>query len=257
MYNVLKILLNNMKSLKNQNGFTLTEVLVALAIMALGFLAMAQMQFLALRQNNLSESGTVGTNLLQFVSDSDFETARRIHLLNSRVYLSAQAGRTVENTTQDNYCDGTNTDFIYCTDDCPCNPILVFTDEPNLDDATTTSCAAIEPGSFAPSSITYHDNETNCLTDANNLNSEYIIVRQVTTNLIDNTIPQEIEYDITYSLKNIKQFTNSNWNWNDMELSRGLVVHSYVLSAHLNDWSTFLPVASFPNAQQVFVPHIP
>lgn len=247
---------------KNQSGFTMLEILVALAIMTVGFLAMAQMQFLALRQNNQAESGTVATNMAQFISDADIETARRIHLLNSRIYLNAQSGNAAANSTQDDYCDGTNNPLKdkYCDELCPCNPLRVFTEQPNTDAFVSSTCAAINNNSFDPAQVEYKT-DTSCLTD--NPDAEYLMVRRVQTNFVLNSIPQEINYEISYALKSKKQFDQqvSNptkyGNWFDMDISKSISTVNYNLSAHIDDWTTFLDTATYPNSQQVFVPHIP
>jgi prepilin-type N-terminal cleavage/methylation domain-containing protein len=53
-----------MRAIKNSNGFTFTEVMIALSMMALGFLAMAQMQFLSLKQKQDAELGTDRLDIL-------------------------------------------------------------------------------------------------------------------------------------------------------------------------------------------------
>jgi prepilin-type N-terminal cleavage/methylation domain-containing protein len=51
------------KVMKNQRGFTLLEILVALTIFALGVLAVASMQMHAIRANNFSDTLTEATTL--------------------------------------------------------------------------------------------------------------------------------------------------------------------------------------------------
>ncbi|MEZ4547618.1 MAG: prepilin-type N-terminal cleavage/methylation domain-containing protein [Thermodesulfobacteriota bacterium] len=82
-----------MSLLRNERGFTFTEIIIAISIMALGFLAMAQMQYLSLRQKQRAEQGTVATNVIQFIADRDMEEVKRAHLLNSIAFVEAQAGR--------------------------------------------------------------------------------------------------------------------------------------------------------------------
>ncbi len=53
----------------NKRGFTLLELLISVGIMSLGFLAIAQMQFLSLRQKQKAEQGTVATNAIQFIKE--------------------------------------------------------------------------------------------------------------------------------------------------------------------------------------------
>ena len=104
---------------KNQSGFTMLEILVALGIMTIGFLAMAQMQFLSLRQSNIAEDGTTAMTILQTIADKDIEDVKRLHVLNSRVFLDEQSDKPI--TTQDDYCDGSPPSNCFkppCSDPC-------------------------------------------------------------------------------------------------------------------------------------------
>jgi type IV pilus modification protein PilV len=58
-----------MKKLGNNKGFTLVEVLVALTLMAIGILAVVQMQIVALKSNTIAQRLTVATNIAQEVMD--------------------------------------------------------------------------------------------------------------------------------------------------------------------------------------------
>src|SRR5574341_101233 len=101
---------------KNQEGFTLIELLVATLIMALGFIAFAEMQFLSLLQKQRAELGSTATNAIQFISDRDMAEVKRIYLLNSNARLDAQAGRALDLS----YCDGSANSVCGA---CPCDPL--------------------------------------------------------------------------------------------------------------------------------------
>lgn len=58
-----------MKKLSKSGGFTLIEVLVALTLMAIGILAVVQMQLVALKANTIAQRLTVATNITQEVMD--------------------------------------------------------------------------------------------------------------------------------------------------------------------------------------------
>ncbi|MBV5340687.1 MAG: prepilin-type N-terminal cleavage/methylation domain-containing protein [Deltaproteobacteria bacterium] len=53
----------------NEKGFTLVELLVALTIMAIGILAVVQMQIVALQSNSIANSLSVATSLAQEVME--------------------------------------------------------------------------------------------------------------------------------------------------------------------------------------------
>jgi len=126
-----------MYGLKKQEGFTITEVLVAVLIMGLGFLAMAEMEFLALRQKQRAEEGTVATNVIQFIADRDMAEVKRRHLYNSIVYMDAQAGKTYDLS----YCTGSSGNSV--CNSCPCNPLEFVISE--LDHGTVqNTCAVVD-----------------------------------------------------------------------------------------------------------------
>lgn len=53
----------------NEKGFTLVELLVALTIMAIGILAVVQMQIVALKSNSIANRLSVATSLAQEVME--------------------------------------------------------------------------------------------------------------------------------------------------------------------------------------------
>ncbi|MGH7890669.1 MAG: type IV pilus modification PilV family protein, partial [Thermodesulfobacteriota bacterium] len=114
----------------NENGFTFTEILIALSIMTIGFLAMAQMQFLSLRQKQQAEVGTVATNMIQFIADRDMEEVRRTHLLNAIAFVEAQAGRLNLNSDSEPHLQYCNGEKNVCND-CPCDPLAAVIPNPS------------------------------------------------------------------------------------------------------------------------------
>ncbi len=228
-----------MNLIQQQSGFTLTEIIVALLIMVLGFLAMSQMQFLSLRQHRLADQGTVGTNSLQALSERDMAEIRRIHLLNSRVYLDGQSGKLI--TTQDDYCSGS---VVPCDSGCPCNPFIILTSDTGSDN-TETSCAEIDIKDVDPTNVQYETSKSSCA------DADLYIVRRVITNVDTSANPTDITVNVTYAIKNPQQFEDYTFG-NQLTLPNSVVVQNYTASAHVDDWSTYIP-----GWNQVIVPHIP
>ncbi len=228
-----------MNKSRSQRGFTFVEVLVALLIATVGFLATSQMQYLALRQHNLADTGTLSTNLIQSISERDMAEVRRIHLLNSRVYMDSLSGKTI--TTQDDYC---STSTPPCVEGCPCNPLVIFTSNTDSDN-TETTCAVIDKDNFDPANIQYETSKTAC-TDG-----ELVIVRQVTTDIDTTVIPNTITLRITYAMKTKKQFGHYDFG-DPLTNSTSVVVQEYSTTAHIGNWSTFVQ-----GWTEVIVPHIP
>ena len=236
--------------MKSENkGFTLLEILMALGIMAFGFIAMSQMQYLSLRQSNLAESGTVATNIIQFAGDRDMARAKRLHLLNSRVYLDSQAGKTIG--IQNDYCSG-GTDAV-CAE-CPCNPLEVFTTQSLTDGSVENRCSVIDINNFDPESIDYQavDDLSQC-TD-----SEFYLLRRVTAEVDATVAPTELNLNISYAVKNQTQLDDSGFELSepDYTINQSLVVQKYRVSAHVDTgWNNF--VTSAGNWNLVVIPHIP
>ena len=248
----------------NSKGFTLLEILVAVGIMGLGFLAMSQMQYLSLRQTTLSQVGSQSTNLLQSIADRDTQFARIQHLLNTRVYLDAQSGKTI--TDQDNYCDGSPpTDCLNppCKDPCntcPCDPLSVYTSNTNVDN-TEDTCAYLSTVEFDPTDIQYETNKSSCTNPACKSSDppcqiELYVVRRVVTNVNQLANPQEINIRVTYAIKTPTQFANYELG-DPIRIFDTVVAQTYETSAHIDqNWNTFINIPG-QDWSNVTIPHIP
>src|SRR3990172_10161715 len=192
---------------KNQEGFSLLELLIAALIMALGFMAAAEMQFLSLLQKQRAELGSTATNAIQFISDRDMAEVKRIYLLNSNTRLDAQAGRALELS----YCDGGATSVC---DACPCDPLEAIT--PNPDNGVTeTTCAAIDRHNLDPTNITFRTTKPECQDDGDTIlaanSSPLYIVKKAETNVVDPAvIPNIVEVKLTYAIKTSPQFDDTD-----------------------------------------------
>jgi prepilin-type N-terminal cleavage/methylation domain-containing protein len=268
-----------MKITRNQEGFTLAEILIAVAIMALGFMAVAEMQYLSLRQKQKSELGTIATNMIQFAADRDMEEVRRLHLLNTIAHSDCVAGRP--NRPDFSYCDGTApTDCSNppCADPCsctgmitgscttagvPCDTMRVLTVAPIPNPApapanpfSETSCAPVKGHDFDPEKLVFDTNTNNCTDPDADM---YIIKNVMASQQVDPaTLVQILTVNLTYAVKTPGQFgetgliildTNNN---NRPILSNSVATQSYEMTAHIDDWSQIITGWS-----QVRVPHIP
>jgi prepilin-type N-terminal cleavage/methylation domain-containing protein len=230
-----------MPGIKNQSGFTLTEILIAIAIMALGFMAVAEMEFLSLRQKQRAEMGTIATNVIQFVSDRDMAEVKRAYLLNSNTYLDVQAGRTPDYS----YCNGSSTSICGT---CPCDPLEVVTPNPD-NGATDETCAAVDVENFDPTSLIFRDTGADCEDDGAAIiaanGSPLYVVKQTST-----TVTNTVEVSITYAVKTPTQFDDTGLS--SVSIKDSLASQTYEITAHVDDYSDFIPAWN-----QVRVPHIP
>src|SRR3970040_899060 len=192
---------------KNQEGFTLIELLIATLIMALGFMAFAEMQFLSLLLKQRAELGSTATNAIQFISDRDMAEVKRIYLLNSNTRMDAQAGRTFGLSC----CEGSPNSVCGA---CPCDPLEAIT--PNPDNGVTeTTCAAIDRQHFDPTNIPFRNTKALCLADAAALpanSSAIYIVKEAETIVVDNPAPAPdgVTVTLTYAIKTSPQFDDTD-----------------------------------------------
>lgn len=237
---------------KNE-GFSLLELTIALGIMAVGFLAMSQMQYLSLIQHNNANEGTQATNIVQFVADSDLVEIKRRFLLNSQPYIQGLKGDII--TSDPDFCDGTDPSSCPNSpkpcedpcDSCPCDPFSVLTSNTTIDDndTTETACAAVILIDLNYDLINFDTNTSNCT------GGDYYIVRQVTTNVTQSANPVDpdfLEFSVTYAVKTPIKFTETGL---DLKTKNVLAIQNIQLSGHYDDWSQYVP--SWNN---VLVPHI-
>lgn len=235
-----------MSGIKKESGFTLLEILVAVLIMSLGFLAAAEMQFLSLRQKQLAEQGTVATNLVQYVSDRDMAEVRRRYLLNATAYIDAQAGRTLNLS----YCNGSGNSIC---DGCPCDPLEALTPNPT-DGVTETTCAVVDANDFNPMRVNFRTTEAECKADGAaileaNGSPLYIVKRAETTQATLNSV-QTLTVLVTYAVKTPPQFNKTGLG--SVNIRDSLVSQAYGVTANIGDFSNFIAGWNTVN-----IPHIP
>lgn len=236
-----------MSLLRNQRGFTFTEIIIAVSIMALGFLAMAQMQYLSLRQKQKAEQGTIATNIVQFIADRDIERVKRAHILNSIAYVEAQAGRLNAGSSSEphlQHCMSGNADRM--CDACPCDPLAQVT--PNPAQPSITSCAVVDPYSFDPGKVSFSREAPICTAAAG---SDSLIVVKRVDSVTDNTRqPPITTLTVTYAVKTKNQFADTGLQ--SLSIKDTLAAQNLVFSAHRENWNQFIPTWS-----NVRVPHVP
>src|SRR3989304_6616283 len=232
---------------KNQEGFTLIELLIATLIMALGFMAFAEMQFLSLLLKQRAELGSTATNAIQFISDRDIAEVKRIYLLNSNTRMDAQAGRVLDL----NYCNGSATSVC---DACPCDPLEALT--PNPDDGVNeTTCAAIDRQHFDPTNITFRNTKALCQADAAGppaISSPLYIVKKAETEVDDIVIPNIVEVKLTYAIKTSPQFDDTDIT--SVLIRDSIASQSFGVTAHVDNYSDLIPE---PGWDEVRIPHVP
>ena len=238
-----------MLRISNDRGFTFTEILIALSIMTVGFLAMAQMQFLSLKQKQDAELGTIATNMIQFISDRDMAEAKRVHMMNSIAYIEAQAGRLVPSSSSEShlqYCTG---EANVCSE-CPCNPLEAITLGAPANDTTETSCALISAHDFDPSSVEFGGEEGDGALCKDGGDNVFYIVKQVDTTIDDTADPQITTLNITYAVKTPVQFDESDFD--SVSIKDSIATQEFTISSHRENWNEIIN-----GWTEVEIPHIP
>lgn len=98
------------RKIKEEEGFTLLEIIVAVSILAIGLLAVASMQIAAIQGNSLANKLTEGTNLAQ----------ARLEDLMAMQYTT---GFTDPGLTQGNYTDTSLSDYTITWNVTNNNPV--------------------------------------------------------------------------------------------------------------------------------------
>ena len=242
---------------KNQSGFTFIEILVALGIMTFGFLAMSQMQYLSLRQKNLAELGTVGSNIIQSAIDRDLKRTRKVHFLNQVIFEKEKRGIDTSVSTFDDFCDGTaptSCPQTTCEDPCtacPCNPLDSFTSDSTTNNFVETLCNPIDDlENFSPEDIDFVDEAT-----CNGIDTPFYLLRRVNTNF-DNTVnPIETTLNVGYAVKTPNQLTNYTWD-DPLITSNSVLVQNILITAYINDWSDTVNRAA-EDWTNIMIPNLP
>ena len=246
--------------IRNEKGFTIIELFIALGVMVIGFMAAAQMQFLSLKQKQMAEVGSIATNAIQFVADMDMAEVKRLHLLNTHVHTDLVAGRVPDFS----HCDGaapTSCTIPPCEDPCsgcpgaPCDVFENISENTIVDGTNETTCTAIENTNFDPEKLDFVGDITEC-TD---LNADlYVIKNVIAVQNLDASGLQILTLTLTYAVKTPGQFSRTGLaiinasDGNRPIYSNSLVAQQYVMTAHIDDWSGIVP-----GWAQVRVPHVP
>ena len=95
----------NITALSGEQGFTLIEVLITAAIMAIGLLAMAQMQIVAIRNNADTLSHTQAMNLavgqVEYLKNLAFEAPPAMQNINDYWLTDVSTNPALEDTDGD------------------------------------------------------------------------------------------------------------------------------------------------------------
>lgn len=234
------------KNSKNNTGFTILEILIAIFVMGVGFLGLSQMEYLALNMKGKSEEGTQATNVIQFATDADMAILKEVNQLNSNVILNAANGRTLDLS----YCNG-GTDSICGS--CPCDPFEFLT--PNPDDGVDeTTCVVVNAEEFDPRYLAYGDT-TQCMSDVelfkNNKLHAMVVIKRAVTDVDTISDPDIISVQLTYSVKNVEQFLDSGLS---TSLKDNLVAQDYEVSGHVSDFSDLAAISGWGAVRIVHVP---
>lgn len=200
------------------NGFTLIEVLAALFIMSIGFLALSQMQYLSLKQTQLAHSGTTAANLIQAYSDSDLSRIRIIHSLNQQLVIRLSRDENIDaNDPILTYCNADP-----CGGECPCDPLKVINTDTENNNLTRT-CSGIDIEAVNIKNPVYSTDIDTC----KKAGVDYFVVRSVDLRVENNEIPPQRTFNIEYSIKNPTQFNRDGLN-----PGAALATNTIEISAH-------------------------
>jgi len=238
--------MNNNDLIRKESGFTLVEILVAVFIMSVGFLALSQMGFLSLKLKQMAADGTDATNIVQYVVDRDISEVKKVYLLNAQVFLDVLMGRTPDFT----YCNGSSDNSICAT--CPCDPLESVTANP---DPTVVgsefTCTTVNLDNFDPLSLDFTTDETTCSSTLESLGSEGMIIVKSAHTTQDDDI---ITLSLTYAAKSLEQFLDSAFS---VTIRDSLVTQNFEITAQIEDYTDTVPITSGPNWDKVRVPHVP
>lgn len=233
--------------MSKQSGFTILEILIAILIMSVGFIAMSQMQFLSILQQQRAAAGTIAANIIQFANDSDMAKAKKMHQLNILVLLDTIAQRTPDFT----YC-GDSTKFG-CTE-CPCDPLTAFTPNP-VSGTDENTCSIVDINDFEPGTLNYTDAST-CQTILDSFGTEAMVL--VKTADIDQVVVDGftiMTISLMYGVKSEEQFRDSGLS---VLLKDTLAAQSFQVTAHLDNYNESGSISSNPTGWiNVRVPHLP
>jgi len=225
----------------DSKGFTLIEVLVALFIMSIGFLALSQMQYLSFRQSQLAHSGTTATNLIQAFSDSDLSRIRMIHSLNQNLVNRLRTGEDIASDDPVlTYCNASP-----CGGVCPCDPFKTIN---NLTDSNNSvrACSGIDIEEINIQDPVYSTETSDCESPG----IDFYIIRSVDLRVNNAEIPQQRTFNIEYSVKNPNQFNKRGLN-----SGSALATNTIEISAHVD--MTILASAPAGIANVLVIPNIP
>ncbi len=232
-----------MSGIKKQDGFTLIEILVAMFIMALGFLSLAEMEFLSLRQKQRAELGTTAINTVEFASETDLAEVKRRYLLNATAYLTALAGYPQCSGSQPppcydlSYCNGSATSICSA---CPCDPLNVImglSTPPESSLGTTEStCASIDIENLDPLNLVNGMTNPACTSNANT--DLFLVKTAVASQAVDATTGITTVTVLTvYAPKTQNEVNKSGLS---VSTSNSLASQSFQITADISDYSRFI-----------------
>jgi hypothetical protein len=204
-------------------------------IMALGFLSLAEMEFLSLGQKQRAELGTTATNAIEFASETDLAEIKRRYLLNATAYLTAQAGGSPNLS----YCNGSSTSICGA---CPCDPLDVIMPlstppESNLG-ATQSTCASIDIHRLDPVILVSGETDPKC---KSNVGTDMFLAKTaVASQAVDATTGITTVTVLTTYAAETQNEVNKNKSGLSVATSNSLASQSFQITAHISDYSQFI-----------------